>query len=269
MKIKTAKVYNFRLLKNVQVDFEEELSLVVGKNNSGKTSFLAVLEKFLSPSRENEFTIDDFNLDHISKLKASVESDLKQICAAEDYIEYYIGLKIEIECDEKDDLCNIADFMLDLNPDYNSIIIAFGYVLGYEKYKLLVEEFKTYIQKAKIKETKREDLDKFLTKRINRYFVRRKQSLEIGNETNALDIEDAQLRKVLSFKVIKAKRDVTNDERKSSNTLSQRTSRLYQALTGDKETIEVTDLQKLLIETDKLFTDEYKNTFKDILENIF
>ena len=50
MKINKLKIENFRLLKNFQLDLENELSLVIGKNNCGKTSLLAVLDKFLNQS---------------------------------------------------------------------------------------------------------------------------------------------------------------------------------------------------------------------------
>ena len=35
MKIKSLQVNNYRLLKNFQLDLEDELSLVIGKNNTG------------------------------------------------------------------------------------------------------------------------------------------------------------------------------------------------------------------------------------------
>ncbi len=61
MKIKKIKVNNFRLLENFEVDLEEQLSLVIGKNNTGKTSLLAVLNKFLNEGGKT-FTFDDFNV---------------------------------------------------------------------------------------------------------------------------------------------------------------------------------------------------------------
>ena len=36
-------VQNFRLLKDFSIDLEKELSLIIGKNNSGKTSLLYLL----------------------------------------------------------------------------------------------------------------------------------------------------------------------------------------------------------------------------------
>ncbi|HOO52172.1 MAG TPA: AAA family ATPase, partial [Alphaproteobacteria bacterium] len=51
MKIERAYIKNFRILKEIEVDFEDALSVVIGKNNAGKTSFLAILEKFLASSK--------------------------------------------------------------------------------------------------------------------------------------------------------------------------------------------------------------------------
>lgn len=45
MKIKEIKVENFRLLKEFQLELEDDLSLLIGKNNVGKTSLLVVLDK--------------------------------------------------------------------------------------------------------------------------------------------------------------------------------------------------------------------------------
>jgi len=48
MKITKIKVDNFRLLKEFEIDIEDNLSLVIGKNNCAKTSLLTILERFLS-----------------------------------------------------------------------------------------------------------------------------------------------------------------------------------------------------------------------------
>lgn len=48
MFIRSVKVQNFRLLKNFSIDLEKELSLVIGKNNCGKTSLLQILDKVLN-----------------------------------------------------------------------------------------------------------------------------------------------------------------------------------------------------------------------------
>ena len=64
MIIKKIQVKNFRLLKDFVMDLQSELSLVIGKNNVGKTSLLIVLDKFLNSSKERigKFQYNDFKL---------------------------------------------------------------------------------------------------------------------------------------------------------------------------------------------------------------
>ena len=66
MKIQQFKISNFRLLKDFSIDLENNLSLIIGKNNTGKTSFLSLLEKFLKGSK-NSFSFEDFNLAYQNK----------------------------------------------------------------------------------------------------------------------------------------------------------------------------------------------------------
>lgn len=48
MHIKRIEIKNFRLLKNVSIELEKDSTLIVGKNNSGKTSFMDLLENIIS-----------------------------------------------------------------------------------------------------------------------------------------------------------------------------------------------------------------------------
>ena len=76
MKIKKIKIENYRLLKQFSIDLEEIMSLVIGKNNTGKTSLLAVINSFLNGSDKSRFSFDDFNIDFKNDLKALIEEDI-------------------------------------------------------------------------------------------------------------------------------------------------------------------------------------------------
>lgn len=65
MKINKIHISNFRILKDFKLDIEEELSLVIGKNNSGKTSILTILDKFLNQPNKGRFVFEDFNLNSL------------------------------------------------------------------------------------------------------------------------------------------------------------------------------------------------------------
>ena len=55
MKIKEIIVENFRLLKEFQLELEDDLSLLIGKINVGKTSLLFVVDKFLNYGETKKF----------------------------------------------------------------------------------------------------------------------------------------------------------------------------------------------------------------------
>ncbi len=63
MHIKFIEITNFRKLLSIRVDLSESTTLFVGANNSGKTSAILALRKFLSP-RGRPFETHDFTLCH-------------------------------------------------------------------------------------------------------------------------------------------------------------------------------------------------------------
>jgi len=60
MHISALRINNFRRLKNVLLDLAEDISILVGANNSGKTSAAHALQLFVNQSGE-KFSIHDFN----------------------------------------------------------------------------------------------------------------------------------------------------------------------------------------------------------------
>lgn len=60
MRIKYLEIQNFRKLKSVRIELSDETTLFVGANNSGKTSAMGALGRFLID--RNRFTVNDFTL---------------------------------------------------------------------------------------------------------------------------------------------------------------------------------------------------------------
>jgi len=52
MHISALRINNFRRLKNVLLDLAEDISILVGANNSGKTSAAHALQLFVNQSGE-------------------------------------------------------------------------------------------------------------------------------------------------------------------------------------------------------------------------
>src|SRR5581483_6209907 len=62
MRIKFVEVQNFRKLRSIRIDFSDKATLLVGANNSGKTSAMLALGHFLVD--RHRFTANDFTLSH-------------------------------------------------------------------------------------------------------------------------------------------------------------------------------------------------------------
>lgn len=60
MKLDTLRIKNFRRLRDVVINLDDEISIFVGSNNSGKTSVAQALQLFVASSRE-KFTLHDLS----------------------------------------------------------------------------------------------------------------------------------------------------------------------------------------------------------------
>lgn len=129
MKIEKIIVGNFRILKNLEVELEDELTLILGRNNSGKTSLLIVLEKFLSGQKEN-FVFEDFNIE----LQDTMMSYVNMPRSESDFQELAAGLKIYISYTNADDIGCASELLLDLDVEKYMFVVQYEFVLCYEGY---------------------------------------------------------------------------------------------------------------------------------------
>ena len=258
MKVKKIVIKNYRLLRNVTLDLEDDMSLIVGKNNTGKTSFISLVKKFLS-DRSSSFSFNDFNLDFQKEI---IDIIKKKIVNADEYEDLKISLKITIEYDSDDSLENLSKFLIDLNEDNNKIFLQFDYLLNYEKYEELLKDYETYKS-----ETKGKSELEFLKEFSNDYFKIVKKSVDEDNK-NEIIIDDTT-NKILDVKYISAKREVESND--SSNTGDRNLSRLAFKYFDNMKTIEkfeISGFKKELYETDKALNPEYEKTFKKLVENV-
>lgn len=68
MKIKFVEILNFRKLRACHLAFSEKETVLVGPNNSGKTSAMDALILFLKKSRQKDFATTDFTLSNWTRI---------------------------------------------------------------------------------------------------------------------------------------------------------------------------------------------------------
>ena len=236
-------------------DFEDMLSLVIGKNNSGKTSFLIVLQRFLSESKQ-EFVFEDFGLEVQQKILELENKLLK----AEGYDEISLSLKLVISYKQTDSLGAASKLLLDLDSSKTHLVILFEYVLIYEKYLKLVKDYAEYRGKGIER-----DFQYYISNNMRKYFDIRIKALEYGNEGNFKIITNEVVQSIISMETIWAKRDVDNEQGKSKS-LSVLAGKYYAAnVSSDAE---FPELQKQLSETDRSLSGIYQGIFSSIVDEI-
>lgn len=119
--IKLTKIHveGFRLLEKVDITIEEKVTVIVGRNNSGKTSLTEVLDKFLG-EQVGKFRLEDFSSSTRSKfLKAKEMRDSQQNTPDEILATLpVISLELTFTYDvNADDLGFLSPFIIDLDPE--------------------------------------------------------------------------------------------------------------------------------------------------------
>lgn len=259
MKLKNVHVQDFRLLKNTSVDVEDDLSLVIGKNNTGKTSLLTVLDKFLN---SGGFSYNDINTEEKSRL----EEDVAREIAPEEFIDYGICARLEFEYDvNEDDISSVSKLIMDLDEEIHHIVLVLEYKIDFDGFTLLKSDFDKF-SKGGVGE----GISYFLEKNYKKYFKIIKKVVERDNEENQKQADDKDIRKLIALKVVEAKRDVANSERESSNLLSKLSSKYYKArnTAGSSDITNLSDLGKTLIEADRSISESYETFFCDVVNSI-
>ena len=268
MILRKMKVKNFRLLKDFELEFKDELSLVIGKNNCGKTSALIILDKMLNSSK---VMWEDINLEcqkylykKIMDFEMSEQEKIESLEA--------VNLQLFIEYNDNDSYVNIQKFMMDLNPDNNIIVLEFISLIPIKK----IIELKEIVNEKKLEDFI--SFSKFISKNFSNFFETKKYSRGFDAELNQItqdrseEIDNKDIQKVIKVAGIRADRAVSNDDR--NHVLSGLTGKYFASYKAAKNESELvfTRLEEKLDEADKELYKIYngeKSESGESIEGIF
>lgn len=250
MRITKIAINNFRLLNNSVMDFDRDLCLLLGRNNTGKTSFMVLIEKFL---KSGDFNFNDFSINLRNKLFAFNETT--------DVNEFAIQLIMTIEYDEKDNLCHLSEFILDLDPECKTVNLLFE--CSIKKDKLL----------EGINSRGSMPLDKYITNHIKEclekkvYTFNSIEDLKTENRYKLIEKEFKEVEKLIDFEIIHAKRSVaSSEENNGSKVLSKLTTDYFNhSNTNAPDKFET--INALISEMDDKLGVSYETFFNNFLSN--
>lgn len=217
MKIQTITIKNFRLLENVEVGLEDDTTLIVGRNNSGKTSLTELFRRLLA-DRSPRFRLEDFSLGAHERFWEAWE--LFQNNEEEDVVRerlpaISVSLSVAYAADEQ--LRTLSDFIVDLDDACNTTNIVVTYSVGVGKIADLFAEFGDG----------RRAFFRAIRERVPKLFEARVEAEDPNDTTNTKLLESANLRAVLQFGFINAQRALDDASNKEKAVLGKVFERLF------------------------------------------
>lgn len=254
MKLINAKIRNYRLLENCAIRIDEETTILVGKNNSGKTSFSYLFETFLKNTKE--FTFNDF----------SIACHEKFICAYSEYLnakdkedlleDFFINidnklpaieLELDLEYGKDDNWSNIRPLLTTLNTN-NILHILFSFKIKEPK-KFLESLFNNISKLSTKKQMKKQCILDEVSKAINDFYgcVVKPICQDIYTD----EVKYVDIQKIISSYFIAAQRQVEDSNSKTNSKLAPVFQREYKNCEKTKENETLPELEKLLDTMDR------------------
>ena len=208
MKIQSARIKNYRLLKNVCLTLDDRTTLIVGRNNTGKTSLAEIFRSFLSPAGP-KVRYEDFNQSCLMEFEDALKSfEAKENEENIRSLIPTIELELRIDYrDDKDDFGVLGDFIIDLDDTLFETLILVSYQLKDGKIHDFFDDLDT------------SDRKKYFTNlkdRIAKYFEPVIFAIEPTNPKNKVRLEFTVFKKLILSGLINAQRgldDETHNER--------------------------------------------------------
>jgi putative ATP-dependent endonuclease of OLD family len=235
MIIEKINVKNFRLLKDIEVSLEKNTTVIVGRNNSGKTSLTELVRRLLlekSPS----FRLEDFSLFSYTSFWKAFElkeqgKEENEIRAALPIIEVRLIINYE---DDPINLGPLSDFIIDLDPACTSAIAAINYELEDGKISSLFDGLSFF-------ESEKEAFYKAMKQRVPSLYKVLLRAVDPNDEENTKRLEWSKLQALLNTGFINAQRGLDDETYKEKDILGKILETLFTTATSESSTQEDQD----------------------------
>lgn len=228
MRLKKIHVNCFRLLYDVALQLEERTTVIVGRNNSGKTSLTEVVARFLAEGNST-FNLEDFSCAshhrfwdaYIEKLKGTPSSELKSRLPS-----ITLTLEFEYAVDEQQ-YGALQDFIIDLDLNCTTANVALTYQIDEENIERLFEGLTDTTDNA-IPEFYRT-----IRERIPKLYATTISAIDPNDETNRRPISKAALRTACMNNRISAQRGLDDDSSKERVVIGKVLENLFATAKAD------------------------------------
>ncbi len=209
MIIKSASIRNFRLLKEIELSFDDKSTVIVGRNNSGKTSLTEIFRRFFSDSNSHKFKLEDFSVCAIECFRSALVSKIANE-DEDDIRKKFPSIKLELRVDYQENRTDygvLSDFVIDLEEDSTETIINISYQLKEGRIKAFFYE---------LDDPNHPEFISIIGERIQKLYGTEITAIDPTDPTNTIGVEQNRLIELMGVDFINAQRgldDITQNEK--------------------------------------------------------
>lgn len=224
MKLRHAKIKNFRLLTDVQLALEDLTTVIVGRNNSGKTSLSEIMRRLLTEGTP-AFQLEDFSSACYDGFCAALEAHKNN--EHDDVIRAlipFIELRLTFEYDPaQPQLGPLSPFVIDLDPDCNEALA----VVRYELKDGQLTQFFSDQPDIPLTDESRLTFFRALRERIPASFAVRIWAEDPSDSENKRQLQPGSLKSLLKTGFINAQRGLDDITSRESDVLAKTVELLF------------------------------------------
>jgi ATP-dependent OLD family endonuclease len=268
MRVESAHIKGYRLFEDESISFDDSTTIIVGRNNSGKTSFVELFYKFFGSGKPAKFSVDDFSRNQRKSLQEAANTwQQSQESTAEEPRDGLalletkaidklpeITLEIEFSYNDNEPTTPLADLILDLDPDRHDALLSCRYYIA-KPYDFLNEFY----------ESKYDDIVEFTRRRTN-HFTCEYMAVDKEYRSNYRPLQPSEVSKALSCDFIYAQTLFDDTALDKGHGLSKGFERYYNALVSNEETLD--QLEDAIRDISKKLDGEYADLFSSVFEDL-
>lgn len=228
--IKEVEIHNFRLLKDISISLDKETTVIVGRNNTGKTSMTEFFRRLLSPSPT--FQLEDFSLDAITVFWNAYllyletnEEDGVRLLAPE------ITLILTFDYEKDKELGLLSEFIIDLDPDNYIAKIKITYRLKDGSIKDFFTAFEA--EPSQYDNRPNKAFCRILREQIVRRYALYAIAIDPTDAANTKNVDLSTIKKLFSSSFITAQRGLDDTTIKESDILGKTLVKLLSTAQND------------------------------------
>jgi predicted ATP-dependent endonuclease of OLD family len=254
MRISQIEIKNFRLLAETTLALEDQTTVIVGRNNSGKTSLSELMRRMLKENRA-AFQLEDFSTacydGFCQAFAAKLEgNDPNQIRALLPYIQ----LRMHLQYDpQQPALGPLAPFVIDLDENSSSVLVVIRFEVKEGEINRLFDGFPD----EPVTDHNRAAFFKVLRERIPATFAAKVWAEDPNDPTNQRDMPSASVQNLVLTGFINAQRGLDDVTAKESDILAKVLENLF--MTASSPTAD---------DGDKVIADALKSAVQNIQNDI-